>query len=427
MTVEQVDRPYAPVPGRVRLSWMPAPDTLRRMLAWFATGGGLIGLIGFAASFASVSQAARPYLGTFAFTLPVLVDLGIFTLSGLAIVLELHEIASWWVRLIPNALAGFTVYLNTATQPSWFGKAVHAAGPVLWVIVVEIATFTVRKMAGLSREDTMGKVRGSRWLLAPFSTFRLWRRMRLWEITDYRTAIGREHERAASVALLRQWYGRAWRGKAPRAERLAVRLQGSTDEPVADLLSRASVGITAAAAAAVKPDTDETSVAENTNPGVSENTGDAVPENTGSTVSQDAGSGERRALHAVPETPALPAGQYPGSREITGLRGGALLAAARQVEQWRGMPSATRISKELGVGMPLAVELANLLRDEEEASGLEDSAERVSTGRNLTPAQVADLIRDGGGTRPGVREVMRTFAVSYDKAKTALGLLENAA
>jgi hypothetical protein len=223
------------------------------MLAWFTAGGALIGLIGFAASFASVSQAAYPYMGRGAFTLPLLVDLGIFTLSGLAIVLELHEISSWWIRLIPNALAGFTIYLNTATQHSGFGKAVHAAGPALWVIVVEIATFTVRRMVALSSQNTMAKVRASRWVLSPLSTFRLWRRMRLWEITDYRTAISRAHERAASVALLRQWYGIGWRGKAPRAERLAVGLQGTTDEPVADLLTRASGGITAAALAAAKP------------------------------------------------------------------------------------------------------------------------------------------------------------------------------
>jgi hypothetical protein len=239
--------------GRARLDWKPTAKVLRRMLGYFTLGGALIGLIGFAASFASVSQAAYPYLGRGAFTLPLLVDLGIFTLSGLGIVLELHEISSRWIRLIPLGLAGFTIYLNTATQPTWFGKAVHAAGPVLWVIVVEIATFTVRRMVALSSENAMGKVRGARWLLAPISTFRLWRRMRLWEITSYHTAIASEFERAASAALLRQWYGPAWRARAPRAERLAVRLLGITDEPVAALLTRASTGITAAALAAAKP------------------------------------------------------------------------------------------------------------------------------------------------------------------------------
>lgn len=234
------------------LSWRPDPRAARRMLGAFALGGGLIGIVGFAVSFWSVAHAAQPYLGWASWTLPTLVDLGIFVLSGLSLFLELHEISSKWIRTIPTGLAAFTVYLNTAEQPTVFGKAAHAAGPALWICVVEIATFTVRRLVGLASGTAMEKVRMSRWLLAPLSTFRLWRRMRLWELTDYRAAIGREHERSASVALLRQWYGRAWRGKAPRAERLAVKLQGVTVEPVAELLTRASAGI-AAAAAAAKP------------------------------------------------------------------------------------------------------------------------------------------------------------------------------
>lgn len=235
------------------LSWQPTELAARKILAAFAAGGALIGLVGFSVSFASVSLAARPYLGWASWTLPTLVDLGIFVLSGLALFLELHEIRSRWIRAIPTTLAAFTVYLNTAEQPTLFGKAVHTAGPLLWIAVVEIATYTVRHLVDLASETAMQKVRASRWLLAPFSTFRLWRRMRLWEITDYRIALGREHERSASRALLSQWYGVAWKARAPRGERLAVRLQGVTAEPVADLLTRASAGITAAALAAAKP------------------------------------------------------------------------------------------------------------------------------------------------------------------------------
>lgn len=246
--------PAAPA-GRA-LSWEPSRETGRRMLGWFAVGGAAIGVVGFAVSFASVMNAAAPYLGWACWTLPVLVDLAIFVLSGVSLLLELHEISSRWIRLIPTALAGFTVYLNTATQHSVFGKAVHAAGPLLWVAVVEIGTHVVRRLVGLTSESRMDKVRAARWLLAPVSTFRLWRRMRLWEITSYRAAVKREHDLTASRALLRQWYGRAWRSKAPRGERLAVALQASSERPVADVLAEASAGILAAAAAAKRPDTE---------------------------------------------------------------------------------------------------------------------------------------------------------------------------
>lgn len=50
-----------------------------------------------------------------------------------------------------------------------------------------------------------------------------------------------------------------------------------------------------------------------------------------------------------------------------------LLTAAREVERWRGLPSATRISRELGIGMPLATSLANALRDED-GPGADDPA-----------------------------------------------------
>jgi Protein of unknown function (DUF2637) len=254
LTLDPDDRVAQPVPGaRTGRAWAPSRELLRNALTAFGIGGALIGLVGFAVSFLSVSDAARPYFGDASWTLPVLVDLGIFTLSGLAVVLELHGISSKLIRLAPNLLALFTVYLNTATQHAWFGKAVHAAGPLLWITVVEIGTFTVRRLVGLSSETTMDKVRTSRWLLAPVSTFRLWRRMRLWEIRDYRDAIGREHAMAASRALLREWHGPRWRRTAPSAQRLAVALQATTTRPVAEILTDAATGILAAQNAATHP------------------------------------------------------------------------------------------------------------------------------------------------------------------------------
>jgi len=47
------------------------------------------------------------------------------------------------------------------------------------------------------------------------------------------------------------------------------------------------------------------------------------------------------------------------------VRESELLTAAREVERWRGQPSATRISRELGIGMALANSLVNALREEE--------------------------------------------------------------
>ncbi len=333
---------------RNTLSWRPSDEAARKILTAFAAGGALIGLVGFSVSFASVSHAARPYLGWASWTLPTLVDLGIFVLSGLALFLELHEISSKLIRLIPTALAAFTVYLNTAEQPTVFGKAVHAAGPLLWIAVVEIATFTVRRLVDLASDSAMEKVRGSRWLLAPLSTFRLWRRMRLWEITDYRVAVGREHERSASRALLRQWYGFGWKAKAPRGERLAVRLQGVTAEPVAELLTRASAGITAAALAAAKP------VAQDPEPVES-----AVPEVPAQAVPEPRRQRSRTRTSSVPRTRgrAVPEAR---SEEQLLAEAGALNA---QVIAATGRPvSLRKLKAELHVGQPTAERLRAALQ-----------------------------------------------------------------
>jgi hypothetical protein len=160
---------------------------------------------------------------------------------------------------------------------------------------------------------------------------------------------------------------------------------------------------------------------------VSENVPQSVSGHAENSVSNRSENTERRTLHAVPETPEAAEPPQPGERsgnaEISALRRSELFQAARQVELWRGRRSAYRISRELGIDMALAQSIADLLRDEDQASADAAPSAPVSSGRNLTPAQVADLIRQAGGQTPGVREVMRTFAVSYDKAKAALDLL----
>ncbi len=79
---------------------------------------------------------------------------------------------------------------------------------------------------------------------------------------------------------------------------------------------------------------------------------------------RDAGEGESAArqepphveFQAPPPMPQLPR---------RSVRESELLTAARQVERWRGQPSATRISRELGIGTQLANFLANALREED--------------------------------------------------------------
>lgn len=218
------------------LSWAPSAHASRLALGWFSVGAALIGLVGFAVSFDSVMLAAWPYLAWAAWVVPVMVDLAIFVLTGLNLFMELHGIGARWIRLVPNGLALATLYLNTATQHSWFGKAVHAVGPALWIITVEIGTYAVRRMVGLTAEHRIEGLRKVLWVLRPWATWRIWRAMRVHQITTYRAALDREAAHAAVVGRLRLAHGRFWKLRAPLAERIALRLDGRDPTGVAEIL-----------------------------------------------------------------------------------------------------------------------------------------------------------------------------------------------
>ena len=240
-----------------RAVWRPSPEGARTLLLWLALAVAVIGAMALGLSFVSVMDAAHPFFGTAAFALPIIIDVAIFALTFTSIAMELNALSSPGARYAARALVALTVFANVAPQHTLYGRIIHGAPPVVWSITVMIAEHAIRQLVGLASDaETMDKVRRSRWLLAPASTFRLWRRMRLWEITSYRVAVGREHQMRASRALLREWHGPRWRRSAPSAQRLAVALQASTDRPVAELLTEAAAGIMAAAQAAAKPAPD---------------------------------------------------------------------------------------------------------------------------------------------------------------------------
>ncbi|WUI00953.1 DUF2637 domain-containing protein [Spirillospora sp. NBC_00431] len=184
-----------------------------------------LGLLGFVNSFAAVAEASKPSFGRLAFTVPLGIDLGIAIFAALDIVLARLDMRMRWLRFIPWALTAATVYLNVATEHGVFGKVAHAVLPALWVVAVEIAAHVIRIRAGISAGTRMESIRASRWLLAPWPTARLWRRMVLWEIRSYPDALNRERARVLALTDLQDTYGRwSWRRKAPRRVRALYRL-----------------------------------------------------------------------------------------------------------------------------------------------------------------------------------------------------------
>jgi hypothetical protein len=156
--------------------------------------------------------------------LPVGIDIAIpvFTVANLLLIRM--DMALGWVRFVPWILTAVTCGLNVAAGHSMWAKLAHGTMPLLWVVFSEIGAHIYATRIGAVTGRRMEKVRFSRWLLAPLSTFGLWRRMTLWEITSYSEALGRERERQLTRADLRETHGRLWRIKAPRRDRVLLKM-----------------------------------------------------------------------------------------------------------------------------------------------------------------------------------------------------------
>ncbi|MGW7083311.1 DUF2637 domain-containing protein [Streptomyces sp. NPDC054871] len=190
-----------------------------------------VGSLGFIASFDAVSAAALRWGFAEPWMLPVGIDVAIpvFTVANLLLIRM--DMALGWVRFVPWVLTLITCGLNVAAGDSLWAKLAHGTMPLLWVVFSEIGAHIYAVRIGAVTGRRMDKIRFSRWLLAPLTTFALWRRMTLWEITSYADALARERERQLARADLREEHGRRWRSKTPRRARVLLRLGELTPAP----------------------------------------------------------------------------------------------------------------------------------------------------------------------------------------------------
>jgi hypothetical protein len=213
----------------------------RVLLGLVIPSGVAVGALGLVASFDSVSSAAQRWGFTDPWMLPVGIDsaIPVFTAASLLLIRVGMQLA--WVRFVPWALTLVTCWLNVAAGESASAKVAHGSMPLLWVGLSEVAAHVYAVRIGVATGARMARIRRSRWLFAPLTTLALWRRMVLWETTDYREALALEKQRLMVRAELREAYGRAWRRKAPHRDLVLLRLgdlapegRGSADEPSAD-------------------------------------------------------------------------------------------------------------------------------------------------------------------------------------------------
>ncbi|MEU9172589.1 DUF2637 domain-containing protein [Streptomyces sp. NPDC048420] len=183
-----------------------------------------VGGLGLASSFEAVSAAGARWGFASPWMLPVGIDVAIPVFTAAFLLLIRTDMPLGWVRFVPWVLTGVTCWLNIAAGQSLSAKVAHGTMPLLWVVLSEVAAHVYASRIGAVTGRRMEKIRRSRWLLAPLSTFALWRRMTLWEVTSYGDALARERDRQLARADLRERYGRKWRRETPRRERVLLKL-----------------------------------------------------------------------------------------------------------------------------------------------------------------------------------------------------------
>lgn len=189
-------------------------------------GAVIIAGIGFAGSYAAVRElAVEKGFGSFSYFFPIGIDAGICVLLALDLLLTWIRIPFPLLRQTAWVLTAATIAFNgAAAWPDPLGVGMHAVIPVLFVVAVEAARHAVGRIADITADKHMEGVRLTRWLLSPIPTFRLWRRMKLWELRSYEQVIKLEQDRLIYQARLQARFGRAWRRKAPVEALMPLRL-----------------------------------------------------------------------------------------------------------------------------------------------------------------------------------------------------------
>ncbi|MFI5634677.1 DUF2637 domain-containing protein [Streptomyces sp. NPDC051664] len=198
----------------------------RILIGVVVAGAAVIAAIGFAGSYAAVrALAEQKGFGNFSLVFPIGIDAGICVLLALDLLLTWMRIPFPLLRQTAWLLTAATIAFNgAAAWPDPLGVGMHAVIPVLFVVAVEAARHAVGRIADLTADKHMEGVRLTRWLLSPIPTFKLWRRMKLWELRSYEQVIKLEQDRLIYQARLQARFGRNWRRKAPVESLMPLRL-----------------------------------------------------------------------------------------------------------------------------------------------------------------------------------------------------------
>ncbi|MDX3851089.1 DUF2637 domain-containing protein [Streptomyces sp. AK02-01A] len=205
---------------------MQLTRTHRILIGVVVTGAVIIAAIGFAGSYAAVRELAEEKgFGRFSLVFPIGIDAGICVLLALDLLLTWIRIPFPLLRQSAWILTAATIAFNgAAAWPDPLGVGMHAVIPLLFIVSVEAARHAVGRIADITADKHMEGVRLTRWLLSPVPTFKLWRRMKLWELRSYEQVIKLEQDRLIYQSRLQARFGRNWRRRAPVEALMPLRL-----------------------------------------------------------------------------------------------------------------------------------------------------------------------------------------------------------
>jgi hypothetical protein len=235
--VTEQDRPQLPADLQQLLGVETRPVTAKRepikltrgqwKLVGAVTGFvAIIAAIGFAGSYTAVTHlAAAKGFGWFAWAFPAGIDAGIGGFLALDLLLTWLRIS--WPLLRPMAwlLTFATICFNaSAAWGDSLAVGMHATITLLFIVAIEAARHAIGRIADITADKHIESPPLIRWFLSPIPTYRIWRRMRLWQLVSYEHVITLERDARILRTRLRYRHGRRWRTSAPERALLALEL-----------------------------------------------------------------------------------------------------------------------------------------------------------------------------------------------------------
>lgn len=174
-------------------------------------------------SYETLTEYAKPALKEEAFLFPVVVDAAVLLFASITLYKSFKGYRNLGTRMAMHLMSGMTIAFNMSAGEDFEYQMIHAAAPIVWVMGIEIVLGMVRKEQKKKRPQ-LDKIRFVRFVLSPISSFSMWRRMVLWEITDASIARRIDAVRIRQ-RLVWQKAGFFWRFYVTNAERTELRIR----------------------------------------------------------------------------------------------------------------------------------------------------------------------------------------------------------